>query len=40
MIVDFARAHHGERPVSISRAHWELLQSADQPPKTETKLGA
>jgi putative nucleotidyltransferase with HDIG domain len=40
LVVAFARAHHGERPVSISRAHWELLQLADQPPKTGTKLGA
>lgn len=40
VVVDFARAHHGERPASISRAHWELLQLADQPPKTGSKLGA
>jgi putative nucleotidyltransferase with HDIG domain len=40
MVVDFARAHHGERPVTISRAHWELLQSADQPPKTGSRRGA
>ncbi|MDP9143770.1 MAG: HDIG domain-containing protein [Actinomycetota bacterium] len=40
VVVDFARAHHGQRPVSISRAQWELLQSADQPPKTGSKLGA
>lgn len=34
LIVDFAREHHGERPATIDIGTWELLQSADQPPKT------
>lgn len=34
LIVDFARHHHGERPPGIPSATWDLLQLADQPPKT------
>ena len=34
LIVDFARHHHGERPPRISTSTWDLLQLADQPPKT------
>jgi putative nucleotidyltransferase with HDIG domain len=34
LIVDFARHHHGERPPGISTSTWDLLQLADQPPKT------
>ncbi len=40
VVVDFARNHHRKRPISISRTHWELLQLADQPPKTGSKVGA
>jgi putative nucleotidyltransferase with HDIG domain len=34
VIVDFARHHHGERPLAIPADIWDLLQLADQPPKT------
>ncbi|HEU5114051.1 MAG TPA: hypothetical protein VFU96_12100 [Acidimicrobiia bacterium] len=34
LIVDFARDHHGERPSGIPTSTWDLLQLADQPPKT------
>ena len=30
--VEFARAHHGERPQSIDQATWSALQDADAPP--------
>ena len=40
LVVDFARHHHGERPVSISPHLWEMLQLADQPPKTGSRVGA
>lgn len=36
LIVDFARAHHDHRPDVIEPDTWELLQLADQPPKTVT----
>ena len=34
VIVDFARHHHGGRPLDIPAVTWDLLQLADQPPKT------
>ena len=34
LAVKFARHHHGERPDSIPAQEWDLLQLADQPPKT------
>ncbi|MEX1126837.1 MAG: HDIG domain-containing metalloprotein [Acidimicrobiia bacterium] len=34
LIVDFARHHHRNRPMSIDAGTWDLLQRADQPPKT------
>jgi putative nucleotidyltransferase with HDIG domain len=37
VIVDFARHHHGGRPLDIPTATWNLLQLADQPPKTGAK---
>lgn len=30
VVVDFARHHHGDRPVSIPPDEWESLQAADQ----------
>ena len=40
VIVDFTRHHHGGRPSDIPAATWNLLQLADQPPKTGAKPGA
>ncbi len=40
VIVDFARHHHGQRPLGIPTDTWNLLQLADQPPKTGAKPGA
>ncbi|MGH8948699.1 MAG: hypothetical protein ACRDXF_07550 [Acidimicrobiia bacterium] len=40
VIVDFARHHHGERPLGIPAITWNLLQLADQPPKTGATPGA
>lgn len=40
LVVDFARHHHGSRPAGIPAATWELLQKADQPPKTGRRLSA
>jgi hypothetical protein len=34
LIVDFARHHHGNRPTGFPTPTWDLLQLADQPPKT------
>ncbi|CAN5831466.1 hypothetical protein BH23ACT4_BH23ACT4_10820 [soil metagenome] len=31
LVVEFARAHHGPRPVTLSEEDWALLQSADVP---------
>ena len=39
LIVDFARHHHSERPPGISTNTWDLLQLADQPPKTSAAPG-
>jgi putative nucleotidyltransferase with HDIG domain len=40
LVVDFARHHHGERPSGIPLPTWELLQLADQPPKTKETVRA
>ena len=40
VIVDFARNHHGERPHTVPADIWDLLQRADQPPKTGATPGA
>jgi putative nucleotidyltransferase with HDIG domain len=40
LVVDFARHHHGERPMTIPPATWELLQLADEPPKTRSAARA
>jgi putative nucleotidyltransferase with HDIG domain len=34
LVVEFARHHHRLRPVTIDTATWDVLQMADQPPKT------
>lgn len=34
LVVDFARHHHRSRPGAIDVSTWNLLQKADQPPKT------
>ena len=31
LVVEFARAHHGSRPDTLSQEDWALLQSADVP---------
>lgn len=36
LTVEFARRHHDKRPEIIEPGTWELLQLADQPPKTVT----
>lgn len=38
LVVEFARHHHGERPAGIPQATWDLLQLADEPPKTGDTL--
>ena len=38
LVIDFAEHHHGERPRSISADDWDLLVSADQPPKAWASL--
>jgi putative nucleotidyltransferase with HDIG domain len=40
LVVDFARHHHGERPPGIPPPTWELLQLADEPPKTKETVKA
>jgi len=30
IVIEFARTHHGERPISISEEDWDLLQAADR----------
>jgi hypothetical protein len=32
-VSDFARHHHGERPLSINEDDWDLLQAADRAPR-------
>lgn len=34
LVVEFARHHHGRRPPGIPAETWDILQHADQPPKT------
>jgi putative nucleotidyltransferase with HDIG domain len=34
LVIDFARHHHGEKPTGIPQPAWDLLQLADEPPKT------
>ncbi|HEX2403270.1 MAG TPA: hypothetical protein VHM29_01105 [Acidimicrobiia bacterium] len=34
LIVEFARHHHGDQPSGFPTPTWDLLQLADQPPKT------
>lgn len=38
LVVEFARHHHGARPTGIPQAIWDLLQLADEPPKTGETL--
>lgn len=39
LAVDFARHHHGERPTTIPGPVWDVLELADQPPKTPATPG-
>lgn len=39
LVIEFARHHHGERPTAITPTSWDLLQLADQPPKTRYPAG-
>jgi len=36
LVIDFARHHHGERPMTIPQGVWDLLLRADEPPKTRS----
>lgn len=36
VVVDFARHHHGQRPPTIDRQTWAILQAADQPANTRS----
>jgi hypothetical protein len=38
LAVDFARHHHGMRPTSIPEEVWDVLMTADQPPKAWASL--
>ncbi|MGH8950669.1 MAG: HDIG domain-containing metalloprotein [Acidimicrobiia bacterium] len=40
LIVDFARNHHGARPSGFPLETWDLLQRADEPPKTRSTVGS
>jgi len=40
VIVDFARNHHGSRPATIASGTWDLLQLADEAPKTMSRARA
>lgn len=40
LVVDFARHHHGGRPDGFPLPIWELLQRADEPPKTKETVRA
>ena len=40
LVVAFALHHHGERPPAIPLPIWELLQLADEPPKTKETVRA
>ena len=37
LVVEFARHHHESRPMTIEINTWDLLQRADQPPKTRAR---
>jgi len=37
VVIDFARHHHRSRPKTIDVGTWDLLQGADQPPKTRAR---
>lgn len=39
LVVEFARHHHRSRPPTIEAGTWDLLQRADQPPKTWARNG-
>lgn len=38
LAIDFALHHHGDRPATIDPMTWDLLVSADQPPKATSSL--
>ena len=38
LVVDFALHHHDDRPGSIDPATWAILQLADQPAKTRSRI--
>jgi hypothetical protein len=38
LVVLFARHHHQSRPPDVEAETWDLLQTADQPPKTGTTV--
>lgn len=40
VVVDFARHHHGDRPVSIPADEWESLQAADRARPMRMKRGS
>jgi putative nucleotidyltransferase with HDIG domain len=40
LVVEFARHHHDSRPDGFPSDLWDLLQTADQPPKPGTTLRA
>jgi hypothetical protein len=40
LVIEFARHHHGARPDVVPPATWDLLQLADEPPKTRTSARA
>lgn len=39
-VVEFARHHHGHRPPGIAPSVWDLLQRADEPAKTGSRVRA
>lgn len=40
LVVDFARHHHGVMPSGFPLEAWDLLQRADEPPKTRSTVGS
>lgn len=38
LVVDYALSHHDDRPGSIAPEAWAILQTADQPTKTGTRI--
>jgi putative nucleotidyltransferase with HDIG domain len=40
LVIDFARHHHHERPLTIPVGVWDLLLRADEPPKTRSAARA